>query len=45
MKKKYPYDSTRALLKFCAWVNKRINEDVLIGIFCVTALIIVFWYG
>ena len=33
---------TKALLSVCEWVNKRVNENVLIGMFCVGALIAAF---
>lgn len=34
--------SDRILLGICRWVNERVNEDVLIGILCVGALIAAF---
>ena len=33
---------TRVLLRMCGWVSERVNENVMIGIFCVGALIAVF---
>jgi hypothetical protein len=34
--------SDRMLLVICQWVNERVSENVLIGIFCVGALIAAF---
>lgn len=34
--------SDRLLLGVCQWVMERVNENVLIGIFCVGALIAAF---
>ena len=34
--------SDRILLGICRWVTDRVSEDVLIGIFCVGALIAAF---
>lgn len=30
------------LLRYCEWVSKRVNEDVLIGALCVSLLIAAF---
>ena len=30
------------LLRYCQWVSKRVSEDVLLGILCVTILIAAF---
>lgn len=32
----------RILLNICRWVNDRVNENVLIAVFCVCALIAAF---
>lgn len=32
----------RILLNICRWVNDRVNENVLIAVFCVAALIAAF---
>lgn len=34
--------SDRILLNICRWVNDRVNENVLIAVFCVCALIAAF---
>lgn len=34
--------SDRILLGICRWVNDRVNENVLIAVFCVAALIAAF---
>ncbi len=33
---------TESLMRMCGWVAERVNEDVMIAVFCVAGLIIAF---